>query len=498
MWVKIAEQNLQVGDIVRTTFTASPAVLTTALFGVNGEYSASVSYGYNWSEDTANALHCDMPKGVGTFSTWLSDGGQNFKNLPWATNSQLYMLQSTCSTDADCSNTTLQCGPGYTITGKNILPDNSTQSGPRTAWNPNATLNPAASQCPGNSYCSLCGSPNTASTSNYCKGIDADAIGTCINTNQGKTFTFSCTQPFNSVSEKYCAVALPVSTVTPKINRLTSCTSLSDYANTFYTYTSNSIQYYGTCGFPNTYVPAGSTPPFFCQYQGNPMCLPGQQCVSNWSSLTGWSVPGNPNPNLTPAANVCSGTVYPNVAIKSQWIAEGTVTAISQNGTFANVQWNRVANTYPGIGPSANWCNGGLGNCSATSVADNFSDLTWLYSDCRFVLGDNSPTNSRHWSVSQALLGSSVSNPRGLGIFSVSDVSFSSYNLQSLLYVNPTNSGTVTNNWSNTVGVPFRRTAWNLQSVAVPKANLEKIFFYSIHPMQTSAQTEQWHLTNYS
>lgn len=487
--VVIYQKNtLQVGDLVRTTFTASPAVLTTALFGVNGEYGNTVSYGYNFQEDATNALHCDMPKGKGTFSTWLSAGGQNFKTTAWATNSQQYILQGTCTTNADCSLTTLQCGPGYYT--QNPAGD---VNQPQALWYPD-NPNPAFIQCPGNSYCSICGGPppEGATIGQYCPNPTAQ-IGTCLNVNQGSvsngtTISYECVQPYSSVTQKYCAVRLPTSTNVPPLQRLTSCTSLSDYANTQYIYNTTLT---GTCNqnLPNE--------PYFCNFEGNPMCLPGQQCVTNWSSLTGWCTPNGGCANLQTASNVCSGTVYPNTTIKSTWIAEGIVQSINTNSTF-NIQWNRVQNTYPGIGPSDGWCNKGTGNCSSTVDQADYDDRTWIYSDCRFVVGDNPVTSSRHSSVTRALLGSSTYNPLGLSIFSTTDASFSSWNLQSLLYVATSNTGTLQNNWSQTNATPYRRTAWNLKSVNVSKNDLEKIFFYSIHPMTTNNQTVGWHTLNYA
>lgn len=484
--------NINVGDIVRTTFTATPTALTTAMFGVNGEYANSGAYGYNYEEDATNALHCDMPKGVGTFSTWLSTGGQNYKIIPWASTSQLYILQETCSSDADCALTNLQCGPGYFT--QNPKSENGSNA-PRVLWYAGLP-NPASVQCPGNSYCSVCNGPPPANGAKYCSD-PIEKVGNCVSINQGSvsngvTISYKCVQAYPSVSQNYCAVQLDTTTNSAPLQRFTSCTSLSDYENTIYTYVENNATFTALCSdnLPNR--------PYFCNFTGNPMCLPGQECVTNWSSVsTGWCTPGGGCTNLQTATNVCSGTVYPNVAIKTQWIAEGEVTAKLTNGSY-NIQWNRVQNTYPGIGPSAGWCNTGTSNCSATAVPTDYYDRTWVYSDCRFVLGDNYTTSSRHYSVSLALLGTSLTNPLGLGIFSVSDNSFSNFNLESLLYVSPSNTGNIQNNWSATNATPYRRTAWNLQSVNVPKNKIQKIFFYSIHPFTTTAETVGWHELNYS
>lgn len=487
-------KNIDVGDIVRTTFSASPAVLTTALFGINGEYANSGIYGYNYEEDATNALHCDMPKGVGTFSSWLSSGGQNFKSIAWASNSQLYVLQETCTSDADCALTNLQCGPGYITQNPTTKGQDKNSSGaPRSLWY-TSYGNPAYFQCPGNSWCSVCNGPppTNAKPGTYCNS-PSQQIGNCVSQNQGSvsngvTISYKCVQPYSSVSDTYCAVQLTPSVNAPPLQRLTSCTSLSDYSNTVYFDGTTTQQ----CG---ENLPGR---PYYCNYDGNPMCLPGQECVTNWNSLsTGWCTPGGGCPTLQTASNVCSGTVYPSVAIKSEWIAEGTVTAKNSNGTY-NVQWNRAQNTYPGIGPSAGWCDDGTANCASSETPEDYQDRTWIYSDCRFVLGDSYTTGSRHYSVSLALLGTSVSNPSGLGIFSTTDASFSNFNLQELLYVSPTNTGAVQNNWSASNAPPYRRTAWNLQSVNVVKDKLEKVFFYSIHPMETTTQTVGWHTLNYS
>jgi hypothetical protein len=64
--------------------------------------------------------------------------------------------------------------------------------------------------------------------------------------------------------------------------------------------------------------------------------------------------------------------------------------------------------------------------------------------------------------------------------------------------VSVSNSGSIQNNWSSTAAIPYRSSAWNLQSVAVPQSNVEKIFFYSIHPFVANNDTLQWHGLNYT
>jgi len=483
----VKKNTLQVGDLVRTTFTACPTVLTTALFGVNGEYATTNSYGFNFDEDAANALHCDMPKGKGTFSTWVSDGGQNFKSIPWATNSQLYVLQNTCTQNSDCETLTIPCGPDYAFDAPGFNPTARavTHEAGVIVWD-TTSKTPYSFQCPANSYCSVC--RGDATVDPYCP--NASGVGKCIVNNP--TQVFSCTQPYASVSEFYCGVTLPVGPDSPPIQRQFSCSVNNNYASVSYQLS----------GFPS--VTCGSVTevpkPFFCNFEGNPACLVGQQCVTNTSANSGWCpTPGGEScgGSLSFAAFVCSGTVYPSVAIKSQWIAEGFVASISSTGRLS-IQWNRVQNTYPGIGPSLGQCNTGTSNCSASLREEDFDNQSWVYSDCRFVVQDSVTTASRHASVSLALLGTSVSNPLGLGIFSSTDASFSSFNLQNLLFVSVSSSGSIQNNWSSTAATPYRSSAWNLQSVGVPQTNVEKIFFYSIHPFVANEDTLQWHGLNYA
>lgn len=477
--VNVKKTSFAVGDLVRTTFSASPAVLTTAMFGVNGEYAAP-TYGWNYDEDAANSLHCDMPKGMGTYSTWLSDGGQSFKTVPWATSSQLYILQQTCSQNSDCSATVLPCGPGYF---PEPVARNAKTGEKLSGWLQGAE-NPAETQCPGNSYCNVCAGP--PSVDRGCPN-PSNQLGLCVNLSQSLNFT--CTQAYASVSQLYCAVNLPVSLAKPPVQRFNSCSVNQNYDSITFTVSGGS----GTCGVPSTL-----TKPPFCEFEGNPACLPGQECVVNWSSTTGWCPnPGGCGGTLSYSLNVCSGSVYPSVIINTSWIAEGTIESLGPNGTF-NVQWNRVQNTYPGIGPSLAWCASGTSNCSATDDPDLYKDLSWIYSDCRFVVTDDPDPSSRHFSVTRALLGSAEYNPQGLSIFSATDASFSDYNLLNLMFVSISSSGSITNNWSNSLNPAYKNSAWALQSVAVPKSKLERIFFYSVHPFETNDETLAWHTLNYS
>jgi hypothetical protein len=95
-------------------------------------------------------------------------------------------------------------------------------------------------------------------------------------------------------------------------------------------------------------------------------------------------------------------------------------------------------------------------------------------------------------------MGTPNQNPLGLSIFSTTDASFSSFNLQNLLFVSISSGGSIVNNWSSTAATPYRKSAWNLQSRLVPKQNLEKIFFYSIHPFVATSETLGWHALNYA
>ena len=480
----VKKNTFQVGDLVRTTFSGCPAALTTAMFGVNGEYATSGAYGFNFEEDATNALHCDMPKGQGTFSTWLSDGGQNFKIIPWATDSQLYVLQQTCTQNSDCDTLTIPCGPGVILTEPATSPLNGAETGVpgQSLWNP-LLVNPAIFQCPATSYCSICKGDPQANP--RCTNRSGD-IGFC---KTSLSTPFSCTQPYASVSQFYCGVKLPISVDTPPIQRQNSCSLADNYASVTF-----QISGYPpvTCGSV-TAVPK----PFFCNFEGNPACLPGQTCVTNTSTASGWCPPLGGCATLSTATHVCSGTVYPNVAITSQWIAEGTIQSISSGGRL-NVQWNRIQNTYPGIGPSLGQCNSGSSNCSASQNDEEFYNQSWLYSDCRFLLQDSFSTASRHYSVSLALMGTSDQNPLGLSIFSTTDASFSNFNLQNLLFVSISSGGAIVNNWSSTAATPYRKSVWNLQSRLIPTTQVEKIFFYSIHPFVATEETVAWHNLNYA
>jgi len=138
--------------------------------------------------------------------------------------------------------------------------------------------------------------------------------------------------------------------------------------------------------------------------------------------------------------------------MQTTWIAEGTVISQLTNTTDTfNVLWDRVQNTYPGIGPALNFALPGEYDDGTQKYQGTWSqqaalDRNWRYADCRFLRYNGSLT-TRNLSVSRALLGDtsltfnsrlqkfvSVSiNPLGLGVFAA-DPAYTS-DLQSLLEV---------------------------------------------------------------
>jgi hypothetical protein len=252
--------------------------------------------------------------------------------------------------------------------------------------------------------------------------------------------------------------------------------------------------------------------PDFCNFNqnGNIDCLYGQQCIAN---------PNNNDPNNWPfntASNICSGTILPDVVIKLDWIAEGVVTSIT-TGTGTpkyNVQWNRVQNLYNGIGPSPLWCQNGTCRYSLDAV----QDTSWQYNDCRFILQDNVDTNSRHYDVSRALLGTSLSDPMGWTVLSQSkyvDSASITYVVSSVtMYISTASVGgidTLSTFTSPGPGVAnsqaarffgqggtpglgmttYAATSWNLRSQNLPIENLQKIYFYTIMPVDFGPPTDK-------
>jgi hypothetical protein len=201
--------------------------------------------------------------------------------------------------------------------------------------------------------------------------------------------------------------------------------------------------------------------------------------------------------------------------MKLDWIAEGVITSITtgRGQDTYNVQWTRVQNLYPGIGPSPLWCQNG--QCAYTKQASE--DISWQYNDCRFILRDDIDTNSRHFDVSRALLGTSLSDPMGWSVLSVSkynDSEFIDFVVQSVtMYISPQNTGAIdtqtrfapgTNQPSNAAkffndnATPFAATSWNLTSQFVPATQLQKIFFYSIMPVDFGPPTDEAHTSHLS
>lgn len=498
------KKQFKVGDLVRTTFTGCPALLTNALWGANGEHGTAGAYGDNFEQDAANALHCDMACAKGTFSTWISSAGQEFKNERISL-TQNYVFAATCTNDPatdpskGCSITSLPCGPGVrspidaTFTNQNyqIFAGAST-------WVPGENLNPAYIQCPGASYCDLCGGPFVAGTPNYCTNVAPDAVGKCVNFYSGTTnpTPFSCTALYGS-SLTYCATNFPTTPARPLPYRFTSCSTASDFSRL--TWTSNSINY--SCSSNAS----GLQKPFWCNFDGNPMCLPGQTCSANWAvtgTETGW-LPGTGPGNATysRAPFVCSGTINPFIAIQTEWAAEGKITNIRNGGEAFDVEWTRVANLYNGIGPSPLF-----------SITDprRVNDKSWKYGDCRFITKDNYLTNSRHYSVTRALLqpgpNADQFQPEGLDIFSATtDPAFGSWSLRSIFRVFPEDiyaagGADMTDDWAqltNSTNSVWWSSSWKLQNQFVPKSELTRIFFYSIHPVDTfSGEVTRWHNMN--
>lgn len=496
VYFRASEGVIKVGDLVRTTFTACPAALTSALWGPNKNYNTSATYGFHFEDDAVNALHCDMPQGYWTHSTWISDGGQSYFMRSLTKYPQLYLLQATCSTDADCSRTTMQCGPGYAPGEPGTVDPGqggASYGAGASRWlkNYGGSFDPAQIQCAPNTYCSLCKTSFTGGTQ-YClddefRPINGQEVGVCLSTVQKEELQFSCTTPYENSTLSFCAAVLPADTTGyPDPQRLTSCSLALDYGNL--SYSQNNVVHY--C------LESLSGQPYFCSFSGNVSCFPGQQCVANWGSQTGWCSPSEEcSDNYETATNVCSGTILPTIVLQTPWIAEGTVTSLA-NGSYS-VQWDRIQNTYQGIGPSDTWCNSGTSNCALNPGDTN--DLSWRYNDCKFVRAEDyaEHLDSRHATVASALLGSSLTNPIGLNIFSTSNASYSDVFFQRLLRVGAFAQGEVSDDWRNVI-VPYIPTAWNLRATGLPKSSLKKIWAYSIHPFHKDTESVQYHHNNHS
>lgn len=492
-------KNLQVGDLVRCSFTACPAVLTGALWGHGNEglgglpyYATSNTYdSYSsvqyWSFDAANALHCDVyGAGFSTYSTWIMSSGQNYRTLAslsyLSVTNRYYKNVGTCTSDVDCqTNTHILCGPGY-------IPPFADQS----LW---SYPDQANGQCPPSATCSLClGVNGPANCQAY--GATSTDIGTCILSTPSNLY--SCTAVFEGSLSRgnYCSGAIYNRPNNPPHPfQASSC----DPANNL----SNSTR----CD------PQNGVLPHFCNFNlnGNLDCLYGQQCVAN-SNVDTSSWPYNAN------SFVCSGTVLPDVVINLDWIAEGVITSITtgMGDPKYNVQWTRVQNIYNGIGPSPLWCEGGQCKYSLDAVGDT----SWQYNDCRFILQDGvlngSETNSRHYDVSRALLGTSLSNPMGWSVLSNTkyvDSKFLGFAIQSVsMYISTASVGGIDGTTRRDPTVPgsgaaqffgsdpagtngdgaqvYAATSWNLRAQNLPASDIQKIFFYSIMPVDFGAPTD--------
>jgi len=499
IYVRVRSQNLAVGDLVRCSFTACPAVLTGALWGhgfggtdLIPYYAHSLSYDEGsskqyWSFDAANALHCDVyGAGFSTYSTWINSAGQNYRNLVslsyLSVTNKYYGAIQNCTADSDCqTNTFIPCGPGY-------LPPFAT----RSLWNDKDVG--VGSQCPTNSQCSLC-IDDTGAALTKCKNYPATAtdIGTCILNTVSNLY--SCTiVNAGTISGKFCSGAIYENNAQqtfPHPFQASACDPAHNLS------ASNRCQ--------------GAILPDFCNFnaKGNIDCLYGQQCVPNTnnSDINSWP--------FNTASNICSGTVLPDVVMKLDWIAEGVVTSIT-TGTGTpkyNVQWNRVQNLYNGIGPSPLWCQNGTCRYSLDAV----QDTSWQYNDCRFILQDNVDTNSRHYDVARALLGTSLSDPMGWTALSQSkyvDSAFITYVISSVtMYISTASVGGIdtsatftspgqggsnvqADRFFGTPGQPgkgmttYAATSWNLRAQNLPIENLQKIYFYTIMPVDFGPPTD--------
>jgi len=456
VYLQATKNTFKVGDKVRTTFSACPTVLNVALYGTSHQFSTSALYGPNYDQDTANSLHCDVHGGLGTYSSWLLNGGQNFKNDPSIQDVQMYFSSVECATDGDCSRTNVACGPGFKA------PDHTASQWSTTPGTHG--FNYAWTQCPGKTHCSLC----TGSDGYDCRNVvNQGDIGQCVISNTGN-YPLRCASFPDGKS--YCSAVLSPDSGAPPFKRFNSCTPGNNYSS-------------------NTRCTESfTTYPYWCSLTGNPECGPGQMCVHNWGfTYTGYSLSTDTPTPSSYSDYVCSGTVLPTVPLNTTWIAEGTIAKVNDNGAQKtyNIEWNAVQNTYDKIGPSADFFKPGVGD-------EKYTDWSWIYSDCRFLY-KSSYSAGRHGSVSQALLGTSISNPLGLGIFSITDASLSNYYIESALWVG-SSTGSISKIYSNDFSIlpSYRRSAWNLRSLAVPASDLTKLYFWSIHDMNYNSNTVQW------
>lgn len=541
----VDSKNFNVGSTVHMSFVGNPAVLTTALWGPNKEYSSESNYGTStFLQDTTNALHCDMPGGYGIYSTWLSNAGLNWQaneSVLLASNSQLYFNGVTCSSEADCVSTSVACGPGF------IATDQTT-----TYWNSQInSKQPYYMQCPPNSWCSLCEGPNGCDTTKF----GSDAIGSCINLNFTGSLQFQC----NYRVPYYPENIPPAGRNETNVTYQTFCSAIVPDTSTA---NSGPFNAYTPCNPQNNLSTLCSQPinenKWYCQWlkEGrypstfNPDCgNSGLQCVPNWSqSVTGWcpttetsttctgwgpsktvtTVPQYcpPNDNIGTtnsgqwgtganackssgytfvAENVCSGTAVPTVQMNTTWTAEGEVIN-TYSGGYVDVQWKRVRNMYEGIGPSDKMFPDGTSGWNGYDYNAK-TDKSWVYADCRFIRDDSQwaengkGATSRNYSVSKAILGyTSVStvdgskqvfDPVGWSVFLEGTQSLSILPIESILWIGSSTGvnvyvggGTFQNS-----GQPNQQSAWQLTSSFIDTSLLTKttgasLGFTTIPPME--------------
>ena len=484
----VQRTSLKVGDLVRTTFTGCPAVLTTALWGPKGEYTydpPSDPYGFHGTEDAANGLHCDVFGSKGTYSSWISSNGANYKTLTeleWMRlGAQRYFSNQTCETNDDCkSQTFVSCGPGFF----NALATSS-------SWQ-FGDPQPDSVQCPTVARCSLCLNGKDCTTLT----INSTETGTCLLTSSKNEFTagYSCTTIYPGSDFRYCNTILNTKTglVLPAAAQ-NACSPINDYSfSTFCSGTNYDQNYY--CKFA----------------PGNADCLYGQSCTANDPNYS--LIPTKQDDSVLGSDFMCSGTVLPDVVINLPWIAEGIITEALPDNKF-NIDWRRVNLQYTGVGPSDLMCPDGIEPCRRTREVTE--DRSWKYNDCRFVLSDieysyTTTPPVRHYEVKRALLGTSVSNPTGLGIFSstnwIDSADYDFYLLSVSMYVSNQNFGTINSTPIEAQGIsnwrlnnqPFLRTQWNLTSVNVRGEDLDKLFFYSILPVASSTLTDKFHKSHHT
>ena len=582
IYVNATKNNLAVGTLVRTTFTANPAVLTTALWGPQNQYGSSATYGLYFGQDATNALHCDMPGAIGLYSTWLSNAGANY-NASGATSfnlsqTVLFFTTQTCTQDSDCQvgSSSIPCGPGWIdpIAGK-------------SDWQGGNGIGAYALQCPGGgvagptltgAWCSVCnggnGPPTSGNTDTFCANVAPDAIGTCMNINTSVPYFCAFSTPEwiggptsgGLVPIKQCAAFTNQgANGGPPILQAKSCTINPTLANnTNITFASNTdcqtcsiVQADGSVVNPGQPCTIAS---WYCNSTDNASCAAGQVCkqitttndinYSGWcttascGTLTNSGVFGAGYPYTLTGTNsgFCSGTALPNVLLQTTWIAEGEIMAVdnTQDPPVFDVQWERVQNMYGGIGPSLNYKFPGKYNSVTGTYANTLSkgateDIDWRYSDCRFLVNpDGARSQTRNWSVTQALLGyydtvsGAVVGPAGLSVFA-SDPSFTS-DILSLLYVSsvsfcpqdyvasilsqcndaygngPISTPTAECNippipcqpvtpddvFGAATTPPYQRagnTVWPLQATGVPASALQRIWFYDIMPFNVTGDT---------